>query len=329
MATLTVLPNRTVSVKVPGTTANLGPAFDVAGIALSCVISVEVSAASAFALEITGIGADAAELRNPASNMVLIGCDRMLTELGLAEAQRPPLRWRIHSDVPMKAGCGSSSAAVVAGLAAGLALCGQPIDLNFLLDRAAVVEGHPDNAAPAIFGGMQIVYRANGGALRAMRVPLPDTLRLVVFSPAANMKESTTAVRGVVPKTLPMADVIHNLGRTALLVASLATGNPEHLRQCVGEKFHEDVRAPAYPHFKASVAAAVAAGADHAFLSGAGPSVGTLLLPARREDAAAFESRCARVAAAMQEAAAAAGVAGASRILAVRDAAVEVVAKDS
>src|SRR5688572_9763526 len=120
----TVMAGKKVTLSVPGTTANLGPAFDIAGIALSCGIHVQVEVGAKFELNLSGLGADNADVMNPATNMVVQGAESMFDELGVPKDARPPLRWTIHSDVPTKAGCGSSSAAVVAGMVAANALCG-------------------------------------------------------------------------------------------------------------------------------------------------------------------------------------------------------------
>jgi homoserine kinase len=303
-----------VSLSVPATTANLGPMFDVAGIALSVAISVQVQAGDKFELNLSGLGSDSEELLNPATNMVCVGAEMMFDELGVAKDARPPLKWTIHSDVPTKAGLGSSSAAVVAGMAAANALCGQQLDHQKFLQLAARIEGHPDNAAPAIMGGMQIVFKDKTGVVQVVPVPLPPTLRVVVFTPTSVMKKGTAVNRGVLPKNFNVPDIIHNLSRTAVLLTALLTNTTTHLEHCSEEMFHQNFRAPDYPHFNGCMKAAQEGGASHTFMSGSGPSVGTFVM---QPDDARAEQVSANVAKVMEEAAQKAGVEGKSRILRV------------
>lgn len=323
--------NKKISVSVPGTTANIGPAFDIAGIALSCAITLTVHAADKFSLTLSGLGSDHPEVSNPEMNMVVVGCSKMLDELQVPQDKRPPLAWTIHSDVPTKAGCGSSSAAVVAGMVAALGLTGTTsLNLDELLALAEKIEGHPDNAAPAIFGGMQLVIKTP--TLRVQRVPLPPSLRIVIFTPLKEMKASTTANRGLVKQQVAMADAIHNIGRTAVLLVSLMTNDKDGLMKfCGEEKFHQDARADAlYPHYRRCVAAAMQNGACHAFMSGAGPSCAAFVIGDQSDQIAKV------VGAAMEKAALNAGnqedgkeaIEGISRILTVQEKSVEVVVSD-
>ena len=195
-------------------------------------------------------------------------------------------------------------------MVAAMALCGVGIDHHELLQLAGRIEGHPDNAAPAIFGGMQLVIKDADGILRTMPVPLPPSLRIVVFTPDAQMKASTAVNRGVVPTSVPMADAIHNIGRTAILLTSLMTGDLSNLKHCTEERFHQNQRAKAYPHYHQCVRAALDAGAAHVFMSGAGPSVAAFAIG--RDDA-----QCQAMAAVMKLAAAGAEVAGEARVFTV------------
>lgn len=333
---MSILTTKKVQVSVPGTTANLGPAFDVTGMALSCSINVQVHAADKFELNLTGLGSDNADVLNPQTNMVVLGCSQMFDELGVPADKRPALKWTIHSDVPTKAGCGSSSAAVVAGMVAALGLTGTTtLDLSELLRLADKIEGHPDNAAPAIFGGMQLVIRttaaqeASGtGQLRVMTIPVPEALRVVVFTPFKVMKASTTANRQIVPTQVSMGDAIYNIGRTAVLLAGLMTNDKDGmLKFCGGEKFHQEQRAAAlYPHFTRCMAAAEANGARHAFLSGAGPSCAAFVF-----GGADVEETAKKIGVEMEKAAMLGGenaVEGVSRVFTVQHKPVEVIVSD-
>lgn len=313
--------NKRVSLSVPGTTANLGPMFDIAGIALSCAIhvQVEVSTSGKQELIISGLGSDSADVKDPATNMVVVGAEQMLDELGVPKGpeSRPPLKWTMHSDVPTKAGLGSSSAAVVAGMVAANALCGLPLDLDKMLQLAGRIEGHPDNAAPAIMGGMVLVFKDAEGIIRVVRVPVSPSLRFVAFTPTAVMKKSTTVNRGQVPKQFAISDVIHNMARTSVLLTALITGTTTLLEHCSEEKIHQNYRAPDYPHFHVCLKAAIEAGSNHTFMSGSGPSVGALVMPSGADDTKDFDAVSKKIADAMEAAAKGAGVEGVSRILRV------------
>jgi homoserine kinase len=219
-----------------------------------------------------------------------------------------PLRLTVHSEVPMGCGCGSSSAAAVAGILAGFALAGSPKvnDKAEILRLATEIEGHPDNAAPAIYGGLQLVYAAvpATAAPRSMTIPLPAGLKVVVFVPHKAMKASTHQMRGLIPTQVSMGDAVHNMGRTAVIVAALALNQTERLAECMDDRFHQPQRATVYPHVRPCMDAAVAAGACYAFLSGAGPSVAAFIMA---EDPAVHEA----VVREMDKAALSAGVEGA------------------
>uniref|UniRef100_A0A0A9W5G3 Homoserine kinase n=1 Tax=Lygus hesperus TaxID=30085 RepID=A0A0A9W5G3_LYGHE len=194
-----------------------------------------------------------------------------------AQVPMPPLKFTVHNDIPYGCGCGSSSAAAVAGYVAGLALLGQRLpacdDDEALLRVIAKLEGHPDNAAPAIYGGTQLGYTNEAKHVYTHRVPTPANLFIVLFIPSKLMKASTHVTRTLIPDTVRLPDAIHNISRTAMLLLAFSTNNMSILRNC-SDVLHEQQRANAlYPHYIPCAKCAREAGAVYVFLSGAGPTV--------------------------------------------------------
>ena len=206
-----------LTVRVPATTANMGPGFDCLGMALDVWNSVNVEPSSS-GLEIIVEGEGADSLPTDASNLMYKGF--RLPFDGLAKPV-PSVRMTCHNEIPLGRGLGSSSAAAVAGLLAGSEMCGASLSLQRLLELAAEIEGHPDNAAPALLGGCQVVVRENG-ALIAASVPVPNDLMAVVFVPDVPMP--TAQARDLLPLDVDRGDAVYNIGRVALLVRAFATG---------------------------------------------------------------------------------------------------------
>ncbi len=271
LSNLADLDGRRVVVEVAATSANLGAGYDTLALALEIVdhIAVEAIARPDLGIELSVDGEGAGELPADRSNGFVIALER-----GVAEARgRAPegMSWRIAmtNRIPLSRGLGSSAAAVVAGLLAGAALGGLDLSTDRALAIATELEGHPDNAAAALLGGFTIA--AHGEAPAAIRFDAPRDLRAVLFIP--DLRLSTRAMRAALPESVPLADAVANLQRVALGVAGLATGQPDFLRQLTIDRLHEPYRAAVYPQLPQLVAAARAAGALGACLSGAGSTV--------------------------------------------------------
>lgn len=257
-----------VVINVPATTANLGPGFDSFGFALDVWNRVTVERADTFSMVVSGEGAD--RLVADENNMVVRMTAKALASLGL---EMPPLRFECQNAVPPTRGMGSSSAALVAGLAAGLALGGKdmstPATKKLLLQLAAQEEGHADNVAPAIYGGFQIAFLSNEQWI-TQRVSIPDGLQCVLYIPDDEM--STTEARAALPGALPYEDAVFNISRAAMLVNCFATAQFNPLRYAMEDRLHQQYRAHMFP-FEPFIKVALEAGAHGAFLSGAGPTV--------------------------------------------------------
>lgn len=256
-----------VRVTVPATSANLGPGYDSLGLALALhdTLVAEVRP-DGLTVEVEGEGADS--VPRDERHLVVRAMRAAFTELGV----RPPgLRLRCHNVIPHARGLGSSAAAIVGGIALARALVaggGLLLDADAAFRLAAGLEGHPDNVAPAWFGGLVISGRQDG-EFYAVPSAVDPRVAAVVFVPPYPL--STELVRGLLPASVPHADAAADAGRAALLVAALASA-PEHLHLATRDYLHQEQRRPAMPESLALVDRLRADGVA-AVVSGAGPTV--------------------------------------------------------
>ncbi|MBI3744625.1 MAG: homoserine kinase [Chloroflexi bacterium] len=257
-------PNRVV-VRVPATTANLGPAFDCMGLVLNLYSTIVLERATEASVEVRGYGAQ--RLARGSDNLVYRAAATVYQRLG---REPPPLRMVCHNSIPLRRGMGSSSAAAVGGIVAANALEDNPLSPADLLRLATDIEGHPDNVAPALLGGCQIVVD-DGGKLVTASVPLRRGLRAVVFIP--EMEVPTKKARGLLSKQVNRSDAVYNAGRTALLALALSQGRWELLGVATQDRLHQQPRQALMPAMEPVFEAATKAGACGVFLSGAGPTI--------------------------------------------------------
>jgi len=274
-----------IRVKAPATTANMGPGYDCLGLALDVwnTIEVEVLKGGEPVVEVTGEGAD--ELGTGRENLIYRTMEFLFQDVG---EDMPAVRINCDNAIPIARGMGSSAAAIAGGLVAANYLCSQEYTANDLLEMAATIEGHPDNVAAAVLGGMQLVIMDEtdeGSRLYTVPVNVPPELHAVVFVPQVRI--STKDARAVLPEKVPMADAVHNIGRVGLLVAAMATNHPEYLTVATQDRIHQPYRQPLFPAMKVILQAALDAGAMGVFLSGSGSTV--LALTKGREMTVAYE----------------------------------------
>jgi len=274
-----------VRVKAPATTANMGPGYDCLGMALDIwnTIEIEVLDSGEPVVEITGEGAG--ELETGRDNLVYRSMEFLFQD---AEQEMPMVRIRCDNAIPLARGMGSSAAAIAGGLVAANAICSQDYTPNDLLEMAATIEGHPDNVAAAVLGGMQLVISdktEEGSRLYTVPINVPPELHAVVFVPQVRI--ATEDARAVLPEKVTVADAVHNMGRVGLLVASMATNHPEYLAIATQDLLHQPYRQPLFPAMKVIFKAALDAGALGVFLSGSGSTV--LALTQGREMTVAYE----------------------------------------
>jgi homoserine kinase len=265
---------RRVSVQAPATIANLGAGYDCLGLAVELMLHVTIEAVAGgegtAAVELTVDGEGAGELPADRSNRLVVALEAGLAELGVEGLDG--LAWRITmvNPIPLERGLGSSAAATVAGLVAASVLAGRELDPSTVLRLATHIEGHPDNVAPALVGGLTASI-ALETRVESIRLDPPADVALIAWIPDRRLP--TSEMRRVLPDTVPRADAISNLARVAVGVAGLAAGRSDVLGLLTRDLLHEPYRAAVYPELPHLIAAARAAGAIGACLAGAGSTV--------------------------------------------------------
>jgi homoserine kinase len=254
-----------ITVHVPATSANLGPGFDVLGLALPLYNTLRF--AEADSLSIRHTGPEGKHLPTGANHMAYRAAQTLCEEIG-----EPVPTWALHMEVniPTSRGLGSSSSAIVAGLAGANAWFGSPLDREALLTLAARIEGHPDNVAPALYGGVTIAWTADG---RTRCLPLAERVpaALVLGVPAFHL--STHESRRVLPRHYDRADVIANMAAVTILTTVMLSGAVEYWADGLCDRLHQPYRLPLIRGAEAVQAAARASGAYGVAISGAGPSL--------------------------------------------------------
>lgn len=262
-------PRNLVVVRVPASSANVGPGYDCIGMAVDLWSEVTVQRSEKFEITAEGEGADS--MPKDETNLLVTG---VKAAFNAAKKPMPLLKYHVMSRIPYARGLGSSSAAIVAGIVAGLILAGHRLPCwgsEALLQIAASIEGHPDNVAPVIYGGIQIGIH-NGTRWQTERAPQPAGLQLIMFIP--DFVGKTSDSRGVLQASVTREDAAFNCGRVAFLIHALCTGNIDNLKYGVQDKLHQPQRGDKlYKYLYPMIEAAENAGACCAYLSGAGPTV--------------------------------------------------------
>lgn len=261
-----------VSIKVPATTANMGAGFDCLGMALNLYNEITVEESDRFLIEIksaAGGGMAAANTFMTKDNLIYQVITRFYEEIG---RKMPELKLTQRDSIPMTRGLGSSSACIVAGLFAANELTGRPMSRDQLAQMACQIEGHPDNVAPAVYGGLIIaVLEGEEHRLHHVKITPSDKLSFVAFIP--DFQLSTAKARRILPTEYSRADAIYNISRASLFVASMMSENFDNFPVSVNDRVHQPYRGTLIPGFDAVFEAAATAGAFGVFLSGAGPTV--------------------------------------------------------
>ncbi len=259
-----LMPPASVSVRVPATSANLGPGFDCLGLALDIWATITLSR-------------DIPEDDHPLGRMALNAARALF-----AAAELEPLSGygaACEGPIPIARGLGASAVARAGGVLAANALAGNPFDREYLLFLAAELEGHADNAAPALFGGLQVVVRERQKLLR-IGVPLPPGLKAVLLVPELRMP--TQKSRKLLPQSLSRTDAVQNASRAALLVAALGQGRFDLLSEATADRLHQPARAKLFPAMYGIFDAAGDARGDAADAVGAADGGAAVLLDDER-----------------------------------------------
>jgi homoserine kinase len=266
-------------VRVPASSANLGPGYDSMAAAVSLHLELEVEEAREYSFDPGGL-----DVPTGRENLIVRAFESLHSADGIA--------FRLHSEIPLARGLGSSAAAIVAGLCAADHLFELALSQEEMLARASELEGHPDNVAAAIHGGFVVCGEGEDGAPLAARFDPPEGLEGIAVIPPEEV--STERAREAIPAELPLADAVANVSAAALLVLGLRSADLDLIGRGLRDRIHQPRRRPLYPRSMEIVDDATGLGALGATISGAGPTV--LVWTTWQEAgnvAAALEERCA------------------------------------
>ncbi|HTC33213.1 MAG TPA: homoserine kinase [Bryobacteraceae bacterium] len=254
-----------MQVRVPASSANLGPGFDSLGLALGIYLTCRFETAARLSIRVAG--RDAAQIPTSEDNLIWRTALAVAADVG---DTLPPITLEINNDIPLGKGLGSSAAALTAGVVIADHLLGLRWKPNRILDEAAKIEGHPDNVAACVLGSIVASATDVGGAVRAVRVELPSSYGVAVVVP--DFVLPTSESRHVLPATYSKADAVFNVQRSALLIAALATGATSAFPAALEDRMHQPYRYPLVPGLEEMIKLR-APGLLGCALSGAGPSI--------------------------------------------------------
>lgn len=262
------LPER-VRIKVPASTANLGPGFDTLGMALSLYAWIEMkqddrTSFQLFGDEMTGVPEDK-------SNLIYQVAQMVFEEAGISV---PELSISMYSEIPLTRGLGSSASAIVGALAAANALIGSPLPDSKLFNMATNLEKHPDNVGASLFGGI-IAAAWDGHHANYVRIEPPADMETLVVIP--NFELSTAKAREALPKQISLSDAVYNISRSSLMTAALASGRLDLIGAAMRDRIHQPYRAALVPGMAEILDEAPNRGALGIALSGAGPTLIALI----------------------------------------------------
>ncbi|NLI66719.1 MAG: homoserine kinase [Tissierellia bacterium] len=251
-----------IEIRVPASTANLGPGFDALGLALDLNNTYRFKEIEA-GLEIYGVD----EKYNNSDNLIYTSMLTTFRKLGYSPKG---LRIDVESEIPISSGLGSSAACIVAGVMGANFLAGEPLSKEEIFSLATEIEGHPDNIAPAIFGGL-IVSIIEDGKVYYNKMDIKEGIKFIVILP--DFTVSTREARKVLPDQISYQDGVFNVGRVALLLSALSNGRFDLLRPALNDRLHQPYRSKLIKGFDLVIDKCVELGSYGAYLSGAGPSI--------------------------------------------------------
>jgi homoserine kinase len=269
-----------IVVKVPATTANLGPGFDALGLALDLWNEAGFIATRDKQISLTIKGEGAEKLPRDAENAIV---DAALQVYDLAGKPCPGLQIHCVNRIPLGSGLGSSSAAMLTGMLGANALLGNPFSREEILKLAIETEGHPDNVAPAMLGGLvaSIIHESHVVSLRLTLTGQRTPIHITVVLPDFDFP--TKQARAILPKQIERRDAIYNISRAVIVTEAFRTGDLDMLGEAMTDKLHQPYRIPLIPGAQAAMDAMKQAGASAVALSGAGPSL--IAFSSKRETA--------------------------------------------
>lgn len=255
-----------IKVKVPATSANIGAGFDSLGVALGLYNYVWAEETDG-GLQIDIKDETEAFIPKDERNLVYCSMKALFDRVGYKEKG---LHLILENNIMVTRGLGSSSAGIIGGLLAANEISGNKLSNDELVDLATELEGHPDNVAPALLGGLTVSV-ADGRKVKYVKLDMPDDLIFAAFVP--NFRLATKKSRSILPRIVTMRDAAYNLSRSSLFVASVMTGNYRNIRTAVGDRLHQRYRKKLIPHIDELFNMAYKEGALGVYLSGSGPTI--------------------------------------------------------
>ena len=270
--------------RVPASTTNLGPGFDVLGLALQLYSEVTLETTET-ETQVIVKGVDADKIPSTPEHIAFRAVELVFEQ---SRSKRPKgFKLKIENGIPAIRGLGGSGTAILGGLLTANALCGTPFSNAELLNFATELEGHPDNVAASLYGGLVVSAQENT-EVHTVRLSCPPILSIVLAIP--DFPLSTEQARNVLPTSVGFADAVYNTSRSTLLIASIVTGQFEMLRVAMKDRLHQPYRTSLIPGFNDVAEAATAAGALSVALSGAGPSIAAYCLERTEQVAEQMQS---------------------------------------
>ena len=257
-----------ITIRVPATSANLGPGFDSLGLALDLWNETVIRLAIEFTVQVKGEGAEKLSLGE--NNLIIRSAQKLADCAG---KHLPPFHVDCVNQIPLSSGLGSSAAAKLTGLLAANSLLGKPLSSAEILDLATEMEGHPDNVAPALLGGLVVSTMDSGSVVAHKIVGVENAPPLFITVVFPEFHLPTHESRTALPQQVSLKDAIHNISRAVLVTEAFRNGDMQLLGKAMTDTLHQPHRLPLIPGAQAAMDAAKAAGAAAAALSGAGPSV--------------------------------------------------------
>lgn len=258
-----------IRVKVPATSANMGPGFDCLGVALGLYNRIEVEKREE-GLLIENLGRDVEMLPVDETHLVYQSMKRVYDEVG---QQMQGLHIKVFNEIPVSRGLGSSAACIVGGIVAANELLNKPMSPEKVLELSVEIEGHPDNVTPALLGGV-VVSTQDHGKTAYLQFPVSEKLEWTIAVP--NVSLSTKEARLVLPEVVPFENAIQNVGNASLLVASLLTEDFSVLNSALGDLLHQPYRSKLMPELDYIFTEAKKRQVAQLYLSGAGPTLAHL-----------------------------------------------------
>jgi homoserine kinase len=268
-----------ITIRIPATSANLGPGFDSLGLALDLWNETIITLAIEYSVQVNGEGKE--KISPGENNLIIRSAQRLAEQVG---KRLPPFHLDCINRIPLSSGLGSSAAAKLTGLLGANALLGKPLSKDEILNLAAEMEGHPDNVAPALLGGL-VVSTMEDGKVFAHKVNAEanhdSPIQVTVVLPDFHL--STQQARAALPEQITLKDAVHNISRTVLVTEAFRNGDLDLLGKAMTDTLHQPYRLWLIPGAREAMDAAKEAGASAAALSGAGPSV--IAFSAKRDPA--------------------------------------------